>query len=62
MNMIAYDREESTEMEPRYYVYDDEHVVIYKGTYTQCLIVIGGLSLKTNETIEDIRNKTGGLI
>ena len=60
---IAYDREESTEMYPRYFVYDDiDHFVHYKGTYTQCLIVVGAFSLDPTTTLEEIKNKCGDIL
>jgi hypothetical protein len=58
--MIAYDREVSTADEPRYFVYDGDRVVIYKGTYTQCLIVEGGLI--NNLTLEEIKDKCGNVL
>lgn len=62
---IAYDKEESSEMNPKYYVYEhnnSDYVVIYKGTYTQCLVVQGAISIDPDITIDDIRNKTNGFI
>ena len=63
MNMgIAWDKDESTEMSPRYFVYDKLGVVIYKGTYVQCLCLYGGLLLDPTTTIKDINNKTNGFL
>jgi hypothetical protein len=45
---IAHDKEESTEFEPVYFVYQlgyKDGVVIYRGSYTQCLVVIGAYSM-----------------
>jgi hypothetical protein len=57
---IAYDRLESTEFKPKYFVYDDGGVVIYKGTYTQCLVVVGGLA--QDLTLEEIKDKCGNVL
>lgn len=62
LNMhIAYDHEESTEMNARYFVYEDG-VVIYKGTYPQCLVVYGAISLDPEITLEEINSKCNGYL
>jgi hypothetical protein len=60
MLRIAYDREESTEVKPLYFVYDDAGVVIYKGTYAQCLCVVGGVNL--GYTLDEIKDKSEDFI
>lgn len=60
---IAYDRDDSTEMNPRYFVYDtDDNCVLYKGTYSQCLCVIVAIHLNPDITLEEIRNKSNGYV
>lgn len=67
---IGYDREESTEWEPKYFVYEHtfggdgsyENVVIYKGTYAQCLVIVGAGQIDPDMTLEEIRDKTNGFI
>jgi hypothetical protein len=57
---LAYDREASSELHPKYFVYNDEQAVVYKGTYAQCLVVIGGLHL--GYTMNEIKDKTEDFI
>jgi len=59
---IAYDHELSTEMSPKYYVYDEGGIVIYKGDYVQCLVIVGAFNLHPEYTLEDVRSKTNGFI
>lgn len=61
---IAYDREDSTEIDSKYFVYESEGLrpVIYKGTYPQCLCVIGAFHLDPDITIAEIRSKSNGFI
>lgn len=61
---IGYDREESTKLTPKYFVYSPEEngAVVYKGTYTQCLIVVGTFHLYPNATWEELANSTQGFI
>jgi hypothetical protein len=65
---IAYDREESDEMNPRYFVYDanfsneDGGVVIYKGSYPQCLVVVGACLLDPEITLQEVNEKCNGYL
>jgi hypothetical protein len=61
---IGYDRELSTEFEPRYFVYDSDssNAIVYSGTYIQCLVIINAVALNPDITIEEIRSKSNGFI
>ena len=65
---IAYDREASTEIDAKYYVYDTqgsmgkEYPIIYKGNYSQCLCVVGAFGLNPDTTLEEINEKTNGFL
>ena len=59
---IGYDRQASSELDAKYYVYDEDYAIIYKGTYTQCLIVIGAVHVDPTITVEEIKNKTNGMV
>lgn len=68
---VAYDRVDSTEEKPRYFVYDTQPFrmetgksfpVIYNGSYAQCLCVVGALGINYQITIGEIRDKTNGFI
>ena len=66
MLKIGYDKEESTEFEPKYFVYEHvlgcENIIIYKGTYVQCVCIVGANQLDPNMTIQELRSKTNGFI
>lgn len=66
---IGWDKEESTEMEAKYFVYQGAfdflggyNVIIYKGTYAQCLCIVGSHQLNPEMTIKEIRSKTNGFV
>ena len=61
---IAYDDLLSTNSNPRYFVYDPnyDNEPIYKGTYAQCLCVVGYLSLDIRNTLTGIEQATDGFI
>lgn len=60
---IGYDREQSTEFNPVYFVYDAlNKSIIYRGTYTQCLCILGAFSLDSSTSLDEIRNKTNGYV
>ncbi len=65
---IAYNHEESTELVPRYFVFDSKRIVLYKGSYVQCLVLVGAFSLyrgyegEEMPTIQSINDKTGGFL
>lgn len=48
----------------KYFVYEttNDNPVIYKGTYTQCLVVIGALSINPDVTIVEIREQSDNFI
>lgn len=66
MLSIAYDREKSTELEPKYYVHDSNHNVVYSGSYPQCLVVVGAVRLAKDKgetiTLAEIDNKCNGYL
>lgn len=60
---IAYDKEASSELVPMYFVYDTkDNFVHYKGTYSQCLCVIGAFSMNPEITLKEINEKTLGYL
>lgn len=63
MVKIGYDKEASNEMDSRYFVYNEEdREIIYKGSYTECLVIVGAMSLDPDITLIEIQNKTNGFI
>lgn len=58
---IAYDKEASTEMDAKYFVYED-NCVIYKGTWSQCLCVVGAFHLDPTTSLDEIRSRSNGFI
>jgi hypothetical protein len=59
---IAHDRENSSELDAKYFVYDEESNVIYTGKYTQCLVVIGAIHLDSTQTLNEINEKSNGFL
>ena len=62
---IAHDRENSTEMDAKYFVWencDGLQAVIYKGTYPQCLVVVGAINLDNDITLEEINSRCNGYL
>jgi hypothetical protein len=62
--LIGYDKSESDEMNPRYFVYESKGLrpIVYKGTYTQCLCIVGAIHLDPDVTIPEIRSKSNGFV
>ncbi len=63
MLQIAHDRELSTEIKPVYYVYDTaDNAIVYTGSYSQCLVIVGAVALDSDITLSEINNRTDGYL
>lgn len=59
---MSCDHEETTETNIRYFVYDENDVVVYKGDFAQCLCVMTVLSTCPEMTLDELKDRTDGFI